>query len=242
MLPRIGCQGLNSIAESLFFCLNTAMREAGVYKRMYPMTVHQRPVALFATGIFGPSALYRLFVITFLAVPFAMADDVWPPPPPWQTAKEEVQEEEEEERHSDIPERWLERGRGLREALEIQEATGADMLVYISSRNPPWAADRSRRFERSILRSSEFNDALQDYIRVQLYVPGDRDSNEFAERYNVRFGPRILIVRPTGFAMSISPYTRDERDELVMREEEEIIRHIRERSSTRHQTQEPAGE
>ncbi len=185
------------------------------------------------------------------AIPSSRAD--WPPTPAWMADAEQdhangEEEDAQEEPETaigpppDIPERWLERGRGLREALEIQEATGADMLVYISSRDPPGPANRSSYFERRVLRSREFDAAIRDYIRVKLIIPGDRDSNEFAERHRVRFGPRLLILRPGGFAISIGPYTRDEHDQFILGEEDEILRLIRARSSPRHQEQEPVEE
>ncbi len=108
------------------------------------------------------------------------------------------------------PDDWFERARGFEEARELQAELGADMLLFIASRAPAGPARRSRQFENEILRHRDMQDFLQHYIVVKLTIPTERETNELAEeRFRVKYGPRVFVVRPGGFATPVGVFLRD---------------------------------
>lgn len=108
------------------------------------------------------------------------------------------------------PEDWFERASGYEEALELQKEIGADMLLFIASRSPAGPTRRSREFEYDVLRHRDMENFLKHYIVVKLTIPTERETNDLAdERYHVKHGPRVFVVRPNGFAMPLGIHERD---------------------------------
>lgn len=127
----------------------------------------------------------------------------------------------------EIPDDWLERARGFEEGREIQRETGADMVLFIASRRPAGPSARSRAFENDILRDREMRAFLANYVKVKLTIPGDAETTELAlERFRVQHGPRVLVVRPGGFATPISIYLRDAEGERTPLSVQDVMARI----------------
>ncbi len=165
----------------------------------------------------------------------------WPPPPPWMQDKPEEKaapEEEAAQEDIEIPRRWLRQDRGYEEAKELQEASGADIIMYIKRTDDSRTLGLCNWFERDGLQNRPVVRYLEDYIKVELTLPANRRTTEIAERYGlVGSGPILYVIRPNGWKNFVRTFNwpggRPE-----PRSPAELIKDIRSQSSPRYQEEE----
>ncbi len=160
----------------------------------------------------------------------------WPPP-----AAHEVFEQRAQEAASDetprIPNRFLTRSRGYEQALELQEATGADIFLYIKHNSPPGARGLCNWWENRGMRAGNVQRLLRDYIKVELTLPSDRETREIAEQFNLWEGPTVVIIQASGRRRSLNVFDwPGGRPELKSPADLETL--IRENSSARYRDEE----
>lgn len=137
------------------------------------------------------------------------------------------------------PEDWFERARGYEEARELQMELDADMLIFIASRKPAGPTRRSRQLENEILRRRDMQQFLAPYVKVKLTIPSDPDTNELAEeKFRVKYGPRLIVMRPGGFASPVGVFLRDGDDRTLL-SIRDIQRRIANASSPRYRQAAP---
>lgn len=97
-----------------------------------------------------------------------------------------------------IPMSWLMKAKGYEKALELQQATGADIFVVFTRDVPANEKGLCEWFESKGLNASKVRDYLKDYIKVTVPLPSNPDCQKMAEDFEVRKCPAVFIVQPNG--------------------------------------------
>lgn len=129
----------------------------------------------------------------------------WPPPAAHEVYEQQAHEKADGEAPS-IPGRFLTRSRGYEQALELQEATGADIFLYVKHNSPPGARGLCNWWENRGMRAGNIQRLLRHYIKVELTLPSDRETREIAERFRLWEGPTVAIIHPSGFHRTLNVY------------------------------------
>ncbi len=175
-----------------------------------------------------------LVMATCVVVADAQQRAQWPPP-----AAHEIYEQPADEKAVDgdvpsIPNRFLDRARGYEQALALQQATGADIFLYVKHNSPPGARGLCNWWENRGMKAGNIQRMLRDYIKVQLTLPSDRETREIAEQFRLWEGPTVVIIQAGGLRRSINVFDwPGGRPELKSPEALEEL--IRENSSARYQ-------
>ncbi len=133
----------------------------------------------------------------------------WPPPAVhevYQQEQEEMNDAEGDEETPRIPNRFLTRARGYERALELQQATDADIFLYIKHNSPSGARGLCNWWENRGLRAGNIQRLLRDYIKVELRLPSDAETREIAEQFRLWEGPTVVLIHPGGRRRSISVF------------------------------------
>ncbi len=133
-----------------------------------------------------------------------------------------------------IPSKWFQKAKGYEEALEIQKQTGADIFIYFTRESPANEKGLCRWFENKALSDVKLRRVLRDYIKVEVPLPSNPDSQRLAEKFRVGKTPAIYIVQTNGFTQTVKVFDwSDGRPKLDPIET--IIETIRVRSGPRYQ-------
>ena len=135
----------------------------------------------------------------------------WPPPGADQLYGRQQQEaaaEEQAPAEARIPRHVLTQARGWEQALEAQQATGADIFLYISHQRPPSARGLCTWWERRGMRTANVQRLLEHYIRVELNLPAEHATREIADQFHLWEGPTIVIIHPNGQRRSLRVFDR----------------------------------
>lgn len=97
-----------------------------------------------------------------------------------------------------IPVYWLDKAKGYEKALAIQKETGADIFLYFSRDYPTSEKGLCNWFENKRLTDQKVKNFLKGYIRVQVPLPSNPDSQKLAEEFDVRRCPAVFIIQPNG--------------------------------------------
>ena len=127
----------------------------------------------------------------------------------------------------EIPKKWFDDYEGYEEALELQEQTGADMIVYFFREAPSNEKGLYRWFDKKALSEREVKDLFRHYIRVRLDVTDDDDEelNGLIAEYGVKKTLAMYIRRPNGFHRRYSPFNWSS-GKPVLRDTDELVEGI----------------
>lgn len=162
---------------------------------------------------------WRVVTVAMLA-----AATVWAQPPP---------------KELKVPKgRWLDGERGYLEALEIQKATGADILLYFHRIDPKDEKGLCQWWERHGLQNGKISKFLQDYIKVKMQLPFRKKELDTFGRFKFNKTPAVFVVKQEGFPTRI-PVFDWPNNKPELKEASEIIELITRASSSAAETNEP---
>ncbi len=128
-----------------------------------------------------------------LALLFLSAGSVWAQPPPAKVLK--------------VPkDRWLDGERGYLEALEIQKATGADILLYFFRYDLKDEHGLCIWWERKGLQNGKVTKHLQDYIKVKMQLPFRKKELETFKAFKFNKTPAVYVAKPTGYPTKLAVF------------------------------------
>ena len=101
---------------------------------------------------------------------------------------------------------WLDGERGYLEALEIQKATGADILMYFFRFDLKDEKGLCTWWERKGLQNGKVSKHLQDYIKVKMQMPFRKKEIETFKAFKFNKTPAVFVAKPTGFPTKIAVF------------------------------------
>jgi hypothetical protein len=108
-----------------------------------------------------------------------------------------------------VPAGWL-RGSGPsghEKALELQEASGLDMLVLFYREDPKDEKGLLRWFEKKALNEAHVLKQMRGYIKVRIdATQNDRRTRALVDDYHVGKTPRLVVRRPDGFTARVDVF------------------------------------
>ncbi len=140
-----------------------------------------------------------------------------------------------------IPNSWLSKAKGYEKALEIQKETGADIFIYFSRQAPANEKGLCQWFESKGLNAQKVKEYLRNYIKVEVPLPSNPDSQKLAEQFDVRKCPAVFIVQPGGFTSYCKVFDWPDGKPKLW-EPEQLIQFFMARSSERYQVGQSPGE
>lgn len=137
-----------------------------------------------------------------------------------------------------LPMGWLKNAKGYEKALELQKETDADIFIYFKRGAPPNEKGLCNWFEKDLLNHAKVRKWLKNYIRVEVLLPSNPDTQRLGEKFNVNKTPTLIICRPQGLPQRVKAFEYpDNRPKPV--EHETFIEWMKIRSSAPYQTMEP---
>lgn len=108
-----------------------------------------------------------------------------------------------------VPAGWL-RGSGPsghEKALELQAASGLDMLVLFYREEPKDEKGLLRWFEKKAMNEAHVLKQMRGYIKVRIdATQHDRRTRELLDEYHVGKTPRLVVRRPDGFTTRVDVF------------------------------------
>lgn len=132
-----------------------------------------------------------LLVVTCITASAALAQ------PPGQPTKPELK----------VPrEKWLDGERGYLEAKEIQEATGADILLYFFRYDIKNEKGLCTWWERHGLQNGDVKKYLKDYIKVKMQLPFRKKEMDTFSPFLFKSCPAVFVVKSSGYPTKINVF------------------------------------
>jgi len=103
-------------------------------------------------------------------------------------------------------EKWLDGERGYLEAKEIQEATGADILLYFFRYDIKNEKGLCTWWERHGLQNGDVKKYLKDYIKVKMQLPFRKKEIETFSQFQFKSCPAVYVVKPSGYPQKITVF------------------------------------
>jgi hypothetical protein len=98
-----------------------------------------------------------------------------------------------------IPKRsWFNDMNGYEKAIELQKATGANMLVYFFRYDHTDEKGLCRWFETKGLQNGDVEKFLDDYIKVKIQMPLRKKEEETFARFKFNKCPAVFVARAEG--------------------------------------------
>ncbi len=117
---------------------------------------------------------------------------------------------------------WYEHASGFQEALHLHNETGKPMFIYVYA---PWC-HYCQNFHRQVLSSSELENYLQSFIKVELYPDESQAGKKIANSLGITSYPTILVAYGSSHHLhNISPFIQ-KNGEWVMDSPTQFIRVI----------------
>ena len=138
------------------------------------------------------------------------------------------------ESESKIPNTWLSKAKGYEKALALQKETGADIFVYFSRPASSGEKGLCEWFESKGLNQGKLRDYLRDYIKVQVPLPSNPESQKLADQFQVKKCPAVFIVQTNGFEQFCRVFDWSTGKPKLF-EAEQLIEFFRARSGPRYQ-------
>jgi hypothetical protein len=134
-----------------------------------------------------------------------------------------------------IPAAWFNGAKGYEKAVELQRQTGADVFLYFSRDAPPDEKGLCHWFDAKELNDGTVRKYLRDYIRVQVPLPANPESQELAKSFQVKKCPAVFIIQPGGHREHCKVFDWSTgRPKLIP--PEDLIKEFQVRSSERYST------
>jgi hypothetical protein len=102
--------------------------------------------------------------------------------------------------------RWFDGERGYLEARELQEQTGADILLYFFRYDHKDEKGLCIWWERHGLQNGKVKKLLHDYIKVKVQMPLRKKEEETFSAFRFNKTPAVYVVKPTGFPTKLAVF------------------------------------
>jgi len=145
-------------------------------------------------------------------------------------ARSPFKQSQQEDKPKKIPVKWYQKAKGYQKALTLQKETGADIFIYFTVQAPPNQKGLCTWWERKGARNMKVKKYLRNYIKVQVPLPSNPDSQKLAKQFKVKRCPAVFVVQTNGWQQYIKVFNWDT-GKPKLREPEELIELIRARSS-----------
>lgn len=96
------------------------------------------------------------------------------------------------------PKQWFDGERGYEKAKELQEQTGADILLYFFRYDKSDEKGLCRWWETKGLQHGHVSKFLRDYIKVKVQMPLKKREEETFAAYKFNKTPAVFVVTPSG--------------------------------------------
>ncbi|MCE9615782.1 MAG: hypothetical protein K8T26_16050 [Lentisphaerae bacterium] len=114
-----------------------------------------------------------------------------------------------EKSDANVPAGWL-RGvgpSGYEKALELQQATGMDMLIYFFREDPKDEKGLCHWFEKKGLNESHVLKQMRTYIKVRIdAAQNDARTRGLIDEYHCGKTPRLVVRRPDGHTKRVEVF------------------------------------
>jgi hypothetical protein len=102
--------------------------------------------------------------------------------------------------------KWFDGEKGFLEAKQIQEKTGADILMYFFSNSPKDEKGLCSWWEKYGLQDGKVMKLLDTYIKVKMEMPFNKKEEVTFAEFKFNKTPAVYVVKPTGYPSKISVF------------------------------------
>ncbi len=105
-----------------------------------------------------------------------------------------------------LPMGWLSNAKGYEKALELQKQTDACIFLYFKRNAPSNEKGLCSWFEKDLLNNSKVRKWLKNYIRVEVTLPSNPDTQKLGEQFQVNKTPALIICKPKGVPLRVKAF------------------------------------
>lgn len=136
----------------------------------------------------------------------------------------------------DIPAKWFKNAKDYEEMLEIQQQTGACILLYFKNPTIPNQKGLCSWFERTITTDSKWRKVMKYYLKLQVTMPGNNAARDLAAKFNVRGTPAIFVLKPRSVPNRVMVFEFKEGQRPEPYDIDTVLDYLRTRSTVAYQS------
>ncbi|MDR0993580.1 MAG: hypothetical protein LBN38_03305 [Verrucomicrobiota bacterium] len=135
----------------------------------------------------------------------------------------------------EVPSKWFTNAKDYPELVELQNRTGACMLIYF--KNPSQSNEKGlcNWFEKEIGADIKWRKAMKYFIKLQIQLPGNSATRELQAKFNVKSTPALYVIKPNSMPTRLPVIQWQEGRRPEPYETEEVLEYLRTRSPVAYQ-------
>lgn len=95
-----------------------------------------------------------------------------------------------------VPGKWFTSPKDFPKLLDLQVQSGTCMLVYFNNQGDSSQKGLCNWFEKRTTTDMGWRKAMKYYLKLKIFLPGNKDARELVEQFRVNKTPAIFVVKP----------------------------------------------